>query len=152
ATGDVIGYITTCGCKLTPAGGLSRRSWLVGEIRSQFPKVPVLLLDTGNFSDNPTPGGERRTRMLLETMARLGTKVAGIGERELALGYDELEKRLSGIDMTFVSTNVVEEGTTKPVFPPYAVVEVQGRDGAAIRVGVLDVLRFNPTWQKAGPK
>jgi 5'-nucleotidase / UDP-sugar diphosphatase len=151
ATGDVIGYIQTCGCKLTPAGGLSRRSWLVSQIRTDFPGVPIVLLDTGNFSDNPTPGGELRTRMLLETMAKLGTKVAGIGDRELVLGYDELMKHLAGIDIKFISTNIVKDGTTEPVFAPYAVVEAPGRDGKPIRIGVLDVVRYNPSWQKAGP-
>jgi 2',3'-cyclic-nucleotide 2'-phosphodiesterase (5'-nucleotidase family) len=151
ATGDVIGYIETCGCKLTPAGGLSRRSWLVSQIRTQFPQVPIVLLDTGNFSDNPTAGGEVRTRMLLDTMAKLGTKVVGIGERELNLGYDDFEKRVSGVDMKFVSTNVVKDGTTVPAFPPYAVVEVAGADAKPIRIGVMDVVRYNPTWQKAGP-
>jgi 2',3'-cyclic-nucleotide 2'-phosphodiesterase (5'-nucleotidase family) len=152
ATGDVIGYIETCGCKLTPAGGLSRRSWLVNKIRAEFPQVPIVLLDTGNFSDNPTAGGELRTRMLLETMVKLGTKVAGIGERELNLGYDDFLKRIQGVDMKFVSTNIVKDGTTVPVFPPYAVVEAAGRDGKPIRIGVLDVVRYNPTWQKAGPE
>lgn len=151
ATGDVIGYIETCGCKLTPAGGLSRRSWLVNEIRTEFPQVPLLALDTGNFSDNPTAAGEARTRMLLETMVKLGTKVVGVGERELNLGYDEFEKRVQGIDVRFVSSNIVKDGTTAPVFAPYAIVEVTGADGKPIRIGVLDVVRYNPTWQKAGP-
>jgi 2',3'-cyclic-nucleotide 2'-phosphodiesterase (5'-nucleotidase family) len=152
ATGDVIGYIETCGCKLTPAGGLSRRSWLVNQIRTEFPQVPIVLLDTGNFSDNPTAGGEVRTRMLLDTMVKLGTKVAGIGERELNLGYDDFHKRIQGVDMKFVSTNIVKDGTSAPAFPPYAVIEVAGRDGKPIRIGVMDVVRYNPTWQKAGPE
>jgi len=152
ATGDVIGYIDTCGCKLTPAGSLARRAWLVKEIRAQFPLSPLILLDTGNFSDNPTPEGTVRTRMLLESMAQLGTKAAGVGERELVSGFDDFEKQIHGIDMTFVSTNIVKDGTATPVFSPYTIVPVPRQDGAPIRLGVLSVARFDPTWQKPGPQ
>jgi 2',3'-cyclic-nucleotide 2'-phosphodiesterase (5'-nucleotidase family) len=46
----------------------------------------------------------------------------------------------------------VTQGTTDPVFPPYAVVEVKGKDGKPIRIGVLAVIRYTPVWQKSGPK
>jgi len=150
ATGDVIGYIDTCGCKLQPAGGISRRSWLVGEAHGAFPGVPFALLDTGNFTDVPTAAGDVRTRTLLESMVKLGYGAVGIGERDLDLGYDDFKKKIEGIDMPFVSTNIVTQGTTEPVFPPYAIVEADGRHGK-VRIGVLSVVRYNPLWQKAGP-
>src|SRR5262245_60151005 len=43
-TGDVIGYLTTCGCKRTPAGGLARKSWIQRQIHATFPSTPLLLL------------------------------------------------------------------------------------------------------------
>jgi 2',3'-cyclic-nucleotide 2'-phosphodiesterase (5'-nucleotidase family) len=151
SSGDVIGYVEDCGCKLNPAGGLSRRQWILDQIRKVYPSSPIVLFDTGNFSDNPTPEGSARTRMLLESMVKLGYKAAGIGERDLALGYDEFKTLTNGIALPFVSTNVVTEGTLDPVFPPYAIVTVAGKGGAAIRIGVLSVIRYNPVWQKAGP-
>src|SRR5262245_21450725 len=150
-TGDVIGYLEDCGCKINPAGGLARRAWLVGQIKKNYPGTPILLLDTGNFSDNPTEKGDIRTVALLKEMAGLGYKVVGVGERDLTMGYDDLAKRIEGLPMKFISTNIVTQGTKKPIFAPYAIVDVPGRDGKPIRVGVLSTVRYTPVWQKSGP-
>jgi 2',3'-cyclic-nucleotide 2'-phosphodiesterase (5'-nucleotidase family) len=150
-TGDVIGYVEDCGCKVNPAGGLARRAWLVGQIKKNYPGTPLLLLDTGNFSDNPTETGDVRTAALLKEMVGLGYKVVGVGERDLTMGYDELAKRIEGLPLQFISTNIVTQGTKKPIFAPYAIVDVPGRDGKPIRVGVLSAVRYTPVWQKSGP-
>ena len=150
-TGDVIGYVEDCGCKVNPAGGLARRAWLVSQIKANYPKTPLLLLDTGNFSDNPTEAGDKRTAALLKEMAGLGYKVVGVGERDLTMGYDDLAKRIEGLPMKFISTNIVTQGTKKPIYDPYAIVEVTGKDGKPVKVGVLSTVRYTPVWQKSGP-
>jgi 2',3'-cyclic-nucleotide 2'-phosphodiesterase (5'-nucleotidase family) len=113
--------------------------------------MPLVLLDTGNFSDNPTDVGDVRTATLLQSMKKLGYKAINIGDRDLTLGYDDFVKRTEGLGMTFLSTNIVKQGTKAPVFPPYTIVQVKGTSGKPVRVGVLGVDRFNPVWQKAGP-
>jgi len=150
-TGDVIGYIEDCGCKLNPAGGLARRAWLLNQIKTNYPSTPVVLLDSGNYTDNPTEAGEIRTAALLDAMVKLGYKAANVGDRDLTLGYEEFQKKVKGLDLAFVSTNIVKEGTTETVFPPYTVVEVKGASGKPVRIGVLGLLRYSPVWQKAGP-
>ena len=110
-----------------------------------------MLLDTGNFSDNPTEVGDLRTATLLQSMKALGYKAINVGERDLTLGYDDFVKRTEGLGMTFLSTNIVKQGTKEPIFPPYTVVEVKGTSGKPVRVGVLGVDRYSPVWQKAGP-
>ena len=150
-TGDVIGYVEDCGCKVNPAGGLARRAWLVSQIKTNYPGTPVVLLDAGNFSDNPTEKGDLRTAALLKEMAGLGYKVVAVGERDLTMGYDDLAKRIEGLPMKFISTNIVTQGTRKPIYDPYAIVEVPGRDGKPIRIGVLSAVRYTPVWQKSGP-
>ena len=150
-TGDVIGYLEDCGCKLNPAGGLARRAWLLNQIKTNYPGTPVVLLDGGNFSDNPTEKGDIRTKALIEQMAKLGYKAVSVGERDLTLGYDDLQKRIEGSPMTFLSTNIVTQGTKTPVYPPYAIVETKDKNGEPIRIGVLGVIRYTPVWQKAGP-
>jgi len=120
-------------------------------LKTNYPATPLVLLDTGNFTDNPTEAGDLRTAALLESMKRLGYKVINIGERDLNLGYDDFVKRTSGLGMTFISTNIVKQGTKQPVFPPYAIFEVKGASGKPVRVGVLGVDRYTPVWQKAGP-
>jgi 2',3'-cyclic-nucleotide 2'-phosphodiesterase (5'-nucleotidase family) len=150
-SGDVIGYIEDCGCHLNPAGGVARRAWVVKQLQANYPATPLVLLDSGNFSDNPTEVGDLRTGALLQSMKTLGYKAINIGERDLMLGYDDFVARTQGLGMTFLSTNIVKQGTKDPVFPPYTVVEVKGTSGKPVRVGVLGVDRYNPIWQKAGP-
>lgn len=84
-------------------------------------------------------------------MKTLGYKAVNVGERDLMLGYDDFVKRTQGLGMTFISTNIVKQGTKDPIFPPYTVFEVKGTSGKPVRIGVLGVDRYSPVWQKAGP-
>ena len=111
-----------------------------------------MLVDSGNFSDNPTPQGEVRTRALLEGMKRIGYSVVNVGERDIRLGWKTFESRTEGSDLAFVSCNIVDKQTRKPVFPTYEVVEVESPDGSQTkRIGVIGVVRFNPIFSKPGP-
>jgi 2',3'-cyclic-nucleotide 2'-phosphodiesterase (5'-nucleotidase family) len=150
-TGDVIGYLEDCGCHMNPAGGLARRSWLLSQLQGNYPTTPVVLLDSGNFSDNPTEAGDLRTATLLQTMKKLGYKAINVGERDLNYGYDDFVKRTEGLGLTFISTNIVKQGTKDPIFPPYTVIEAKGTSGKKVRIGVMGVDRYSPIWQKAGP-
>ena len=89
-TGDVQGYLDTCGCKVNPSGGLPRRGWVANQVRTLFPQAGIVLLDAGNFSDNPTSEGEAKTRALVEGMNRLGYAAANVGERDLTAGFPGL--------------------------------------------------------------
>jgi 2',3'-cyclic-nucleotide 2'-phosphodiesterase (5'-nucleotidase family) len=151
-TGDVIGYIEDCGCHLNPAGGLTRRAWIVNQLRANYPKTPLVLLDTGNFSDNPTGVGDLRTTTLLQAMKTLGYKAINVGERDLTLGYDDFMTRTKGLGLNFVSTNIVKQGTKDPIFAPWTIVNVKGTSGKPVAIGVLGVDRYTPVWQKAGPE
>ena len=110
-----------------------------------------MLLDSGNFSDNPTEAGDLRTATLLQTMKKLGYKAVNVGERDLNFGYDDFVKRTEALGLTFLSTNIVKQGTKEPIFHPYTVIEVKGTSGKKVRIGVLGVDRYSPVWQKAGP-
>jgi 5'-nucleotidase len=121
-------------------------------VKKTLPDAAVLLADTGNFSDNPTPSGALKTRALLEGMTRLGYQVANVGERDLTAGFDELTERVRGLPLKLVSSNLVRQDSKEPVFAPFTVVKVSGGKGRKdVRVGVLGVVRFNPVFQKAGP-
>ena len=49
----------------------------------------MLLVDSGNFSDNPTPQGDAKTRALVEAMGKIGYAAANVGERDVKLGPGE---------------------------------------------------------------
>ena len=136
---------------MNPAGGLARRAWLIDQFKKNYPGSPTVLLDSGGFSDNPNEQGLRRTRTLLEGMAKLGYRVVNVSERDLALGYDEFRRTVDGTGLKFVSANVVKQGTADRVFPAYEVLEVPLPKGKPLRVGVVGITRFSPVWQKAGP-
>jgi 2',3'-cyclic-nucleotide 2'-phosphodiesterase (5'-nucleotidase family) len=151
-TGDVLGYVTTCGCRRNPAGGLARRAWILGEVTAGYPSAPRLLLDSGNFSDNPTADGILKTRTLLEAMKRLGYEVVNVGERDIRVGYDEFHRVTEGSPLRFVSANIVRQDTLEPIFEPHVVLEAVSVDGQhKRRVGIVGAVRYNPIFLKAGP-
>jgi 2',3'-cyclic-nucleotide 2'-phosphodiesterase/3'-nucleotidase len=110
------------------------------------------LLDSGNFSDNPTATGERKTKGLLKAMERLEYRVVNVGERDIRMGYAEFARRTEGSPFTYLSANIIDRKTAKPVFEPHTVVEVVAPDGRRkVRVGVIGAVRYNPLFLKAGP-
>jgi len=111
------------------------------------------LLDSGNFSGDPTASGEIKSRALLEAMQRLGYQVVNVGERDIRMGYPDFAKRTSAFPFTYVSANIVERKTKRPIFSPHAVVEARSQDReSTVKVGVIGVVRFNPVFLKAGPE
>ena len=93
-----------------------------------------------------------RTRALIEGMNDLGYAAANVGERDLALGYDDFMGRTEQASFPFVSSNIVNRDTREPVFKPFVILEldVEGSD-KPLSVGVLGAVRFNPVFQKTGP-
>lgn len=136
-----------------PVGGLARRAWVIQQIEKKFPGVPVLKLDSGNFRDVATPAGDTRTEALLGAMQILGYRVANIAELDVRLGYEEFIGHTDGIDLQFISANIIREETREPVFQPHVVLEVVSGDGKTTRrVGVVGVVRANPLFRKPGPE
>jgi 2',3'-cyclic-nucleotide 2'-phosphodiesterase (5'-nucleotidase family) len=78
----------------------------------------MVILDAGNFSDNPTPEGNVKTRTLIDAMGRLGYAAANVGERDLTLGYDEFMKQTSRAKFPFVSANIVRRDSNLVIVPP----------------------------------
>ena len=112
-----------------------------------------MLLDSGNFSDTPTPQGDARTRALLSGMERMGYAAINVGEREIKLGYDEFVGRTKHVSVPFVSSNIVRQDTREPVFRPHLVVEAAVPEGGRkIKLGIVGVARYNPVFVKPGPQ
>lgn len=107
-------------------------------------------MDVGNLCANPSPGGDVKTKALIDGMNRLGYRVANVGERDLAQGYPTFADWTGKAKFPFISANIVDRESGKTVFPPYEIVEVE-RQGKKIRLGVIGVVRFNPVFLKEGP-
>jgi hypothetical protein len=126
---------------------------VVEQLRQKFPDSPVLLLDSGNFSANPTPSGIVKTEALIAGMGRLGYAAANVGERDVRAGYDAFLDRTRGARFPLVSANIVRSDNKKPVLPPSLVVEAMAPNGKrSVRIGLIGVVRFNPIFRKAGPE
>lgn len=111
-----------------------------------------MLLDSGNFSDNPTPAGDLKTGGLLQAMERLGYQVVNVGERDIRMGHAEFARRTADTSFAYVSANIVDRKTKEPIFAPHVVVEALSPDGSSkVRVGVIGIVRYNPMFLKAGP-
>jgi 2',3'-cyclic-nucleotide 2'-phosphodiesterase/3'-nucleotidase len=138
---------------VNPSGGLARRAWVVRQIKQRYAETPVLLLDSGDFSDNPTPAGDVKTQGLLQAMEQLGYRIVNVGERDIRMGYDEFVRRTASTKLTYISANIVDRKTAEPVFQPHAIVDAVAPQGQAqVRVGVIGVVRFNPVFLKTGPR
>ena len=78
----------------------------------------MVLLDSGNFSANPTPQGNAKTEVLIKGMGMLGYSAANVGERDVRAGYIEFEKRASKARFPMISANIVRSDNKQPVLPP----------------------------------
>ena len=78
---------------------------------------------------------------MIKGMNDLGYAAANVGERDLALGYDDFLGRASEATFPFISANIVNRDTRGPVFKPFVILEVDiaGAD-EPLRVGVLGVM------------
>ena len=77
-------------------------------------------MDSGNFSDNPTPAGDTKTATLIEAMGLLGYAAANVGERDLKGGYEQLLRRTANCSFPLLSSNILRNDTGAPAFQPHA--------------------------------
>jgi hypothetical protein len=113
--------------------------------------VPVVALDAGNFFDLPTEKGRMQTKILVEAMDELGYDVVNVGEREVRLGWDNLQEFVGEAEFRLVSANFVNGTDQKPVFDPHTVIDVPREKGKPVRVGVVGAVRFNSLFEAKGP-
>jgi hypothetical protein len=115
----------------------------------------ILLLDTGNLLFRKPPQTETKRRdaflrvdLLIQSYNEMGYDVVNVGEKDLMMGLKFLSEMSQKARFSFISTNLVDKKTGKPVFKPYVVKEIAG-----LRVGILGLLddQFNPTLREKDP-
>ena len=72
-----------------------------------YPASPLLLVDAGDWTGDPTPQGGLQTDGLIEGMNALGYKVSNLSLRELAQGYDLFQARRKKAKFELVSAKPV---------------------------------------------
>ncbi|MGE3966184.1 MAG: multiheme c-type cytochrome [Planctomycetota bacterium] len=135
-----LGYIDVCGCKHKKVrmGSVARRQSYIRQATAAG--RTLLLVDGGNclfHNDNvKVQDHERvqileRSKVLVESMNRMGYKAMAVGHYDLVLGLDTLKEFEQQAKFPFLCANYVNDAG-ELIFPPTTEVEVDG-----IKVGIL---------------
>jgi len=112
----------------------------------------ILVLDSGDLLFKkfrvPVPGNEVKTatekaHLIVEAFNLMGYDALGIGDDDLSLGKDILLETSKKANFPFVSSNLFDEESGKPLFQTHFVKELNG-----LRIGIFSLLSpdfFNPT-------
>lgn len=107
-------------------------------------KKEILVLDSGDllfkkFSD-PIPENElkvmtQKAYLIIESFNLVGYDAMGIGDDDLSLGKEFLVEISKKANFPLLSSNIIDEGTEKPLFQPYLLKELNG-----YRIGIFSLL------------
>jgi 2',3'-cyclic-nucleotide 2'-phosphodiesterase (5'-nucleotidase family) len=116
--------------------GLVRAATIVDSLRRAHPGR-VVLVDAGDLiQGNPfatwharNPGWD--THPILDAMNRMGYTAATPGNHEFNFGLAVMQRSLGSARFPYVSSNIVDATTRRPVLPPFILLDVAG-----IRLGI----------------
>ncbi len=137
---SVNGYLESCNCPENPFGGLVRRMTAVKKIRKKH--LNSILLDSGdNFS---VRSDKLLAEYVLKMMSVIGYDAVCIGDQELIMGIDYLEKNINRLP--FISANISRCDDTKcwDLTEAYKIKEIGGVKFAIIGVTNPDVFMLFP--------
>lgn len=122
------------------AGGLARRAHYLKTVRQEAKNL--LILDGGDalvvtyFSEpKRREQARRRAEFLLKLYETLGYDALNIGDTDLGLGIGYLRDLQKKSKIPFLSANLKERKTGKPVFKPYLIKELEG-----LKMGILGLV------------
>lgn len=127
---DNLGEIAPCGsCNYKyKKGGLAKKA---AALKALGGETPVLMLDAGNllFKERALPpdaaeAAKVKARGILEANRKMGLAAAGVGVNDLAAGPEFL-REIAG-DFRFLSANLVDRQSGRPLFPAYTTVQAGG--------------------------
>lgn len=159
--GNLNGEIEPCGCPTVPKGGVARKATRVADLRK---KQHVILVDAGDmlFPDeaiDPAQAEQRRIKadLILGSNAVMKVDALGLGDQDLAYGVSFLKEMQKKHGSPFLSANLLDKSTGKPVFTPHKTVEVAGAVFGLFSVmGPNDwrgePLELGQQWRIADPK
>lgn len=124
-------------------GGLPRRAHFIKTVKKEA--KDLLILDAGDalaidyFSrTSEREKARRRAEFVLKLYETLGYHVLNIGDTDIGLGIEYLTNLQGRVKIPFLSANLKEKKTGKPVFKPYLIKEVEG-----VKIGILGLITSN---------
>jgi 2',3'-cyclic-nucleotide 2'-phosphodiesterase (5'-nucleotidase family) len=138
---DLLGKIRSCGCVVQDMGGLGR--WAAFAERTRVADKDVLVADAGDLLGPELSFTKNEAELTFDAMNVIGLDAFTPGETDFVFGLPFLQVLASRCAFPFVSANIVDLATGKPVFgAPYVVKTLTGGLRVAI-TGVLDdAIRF----------
>ena len=119
-------------------GGVERRIQYINEIREQYGKKNVLLLDGGDYNQGTPYFTVSRGDLEIELVKALKYDVATLGNHEFDNGKEELLRRLKKAKHTTVTCNYDFSNTClKKIIKPYTIVHRGG-----MKIGIIGVTSY----------
>lgn len=122
-------------------GGLSKKAFVTKQLAAD-PNRPALVVNSGNLlfpADVLPPEDMAAARItaggVIEANRKMGGNVAGVGSRDLAAGIAFLRQHQKPPGWSWVSLNLVDPGTRKPLLAPVLWRQVNG-----LKVAVLGLV------------
>jgi hypothetical protein len=153
-----------CGCKHNPLGGLDRRATMVSLAREQDPGKPLVkkywgpkqaapeatfLVDAGDmfYKSSSLRDGAPAMRdkaegyadAVVEAMNQFPPDVFNVGELDLAMGIARLQELEKKAKFPFISANLLDAKTKKPIFSGTKIID---RDGH--KIAFIGLLKSRP--------
>jgi 2',3'-cyclic-nucleotide 2'-phosphodiesterase (5'-nucleotidase family) len=139
---NTLGEVEPCGtCPETgDNGGLARRSFYINPVRKEAKNL--LVLDGGDAlvlsffgRGSEREKARRRAEVVLKIYERIGYDALNIGDTDLGLGVEYLRSLQKTPKIPFLSANLKDKKTGRPIFKSHLVKEVDG-----MRIGIIGLL------------
>ena len=130
-TADTRGHLEPCGCRSDQSGGLPVRSTLLRQDKART----RLLVDAGNTTYGNREYDRLKFSHILDAMALMRYDAVNLGPTDVSLTRDELVALVKAHpSLPFVSCNVLDARSRRPVVKPYVV-----RRFGGYRIGITGV-------------
>lgn len=127
---DNFAYLETCGCRVSPIGGMDRRF----NAMMAYPAEGRVFVDSGNLlfksTDVPpslAPQWLEQAGGVIEAYNLLGADAVAPGENDFALGTEKLLELAGKAKFPYVSSNIMHKASKKLLFVESVMVERQGK-------------------------
>ena len=143
-TSNTLGEVELCGCPEGGAnGGLPRRSHYLKTVKEEVKNL--LILDGGDalimsfFSqESEREKARKRAEFVLNIYEKIGYDVLNIGDTDLGLGVEYLKALQKKSKIPFLSANLKEKKSGRPIFKSHLVKQVEG-----MRIGIIGLLTLD---------
>jgi 2',3'-cyclic-nucleotide 2'-phosphodiesterase (5'-nucleotidase family) len=127
-TGNVQGNINPCGCSKNQLGGIGSRASILRFWKDKE-KGFSIVVDSGDAFTSPRlfeAFNKAKRDFLVKAMNYMGYDLLNIGDTEFGFNRTALTELRSEAKFVFLSANIIDKITNKPLFTPYIIREIAG--------------------------